>query len=95
MPEADLVRVQDEGLSGAHDTIVLEFAASHGCMVLTHDVSTMKPYAYVRVAQGLSMPGVFVVSHAVPIGAAIEAICLIAECSLEDEWKGQVRHLPL
>jgi hypothetical protein len=28
-------------------------------------------------------------------GAAIEDILLIAECSLEGEWDGQVRYLPL
>jgi hypothetical protein len=95
IPKADIVRVQDEGLSGAHDTLVLVWAANHGRVVLTHDVTTMMPYAYTRVAEGLAMPGVFVFSHAVPISAAIESICLIAECSLDHEWEGQVRHLPL
>jgi hypothetical protein len=95
MPEVDIVRVQDEGLSGCHDTKVLAWAADHGRILLTHDVSTMMAHAYARVAEGLQMPGVFVVSHAIPIGAAIEAICLLAECSLDNEWEGQVRHLPL
>jgi hypothetical protein len=31
----------------------------------------------------------------VPIGVAIEEIILLAECSLEHEWEGQVRYLPL
>jgi hypothetical protein len=35
------------------------------------------------------------VSRGVPVGLAIEEILLIAECSLEGEWKGQVRFLPL
>ena len=41
------------------------------------------------------MPGVFEVSRAVPISQAIEDILLLAECSLDDEWEGQVRYLPL
>ena len=41
------------------------------------------------------MPGVFEVSRAIPIGRAIEDILLLAECSLQDEWEGQVRYLPL
>jgi hypothetical protein len=41
------------------------------------------------------MPGVFEVSRAVSIGVAIEEIILLAECSLEGEWEGQVRYLPL
>ena len=40
------------------------------------------------------MPGVFEVSLNVPISAAIEDILLLAECSLEDEWEGQVNYLP-
>ena len=31
----------------------------------------------------------------VPIGLAIEEVLLLAECSLEGEWEGQIRFLPL
>jgi hypothetical protein len=55
----------------------------------------MTRYAYERVQAGLPMLGVFEVSRSVPIGLAIEEILLIAECSFEGEWKGQVRYLPL
>ena len=41
------------------------------------------------------MPGVFEVNRSVPIGRAIEDILLLAECSLDGEWDGQVRYLPL
>lgn len=95
LPHLDMVRVQDVGLSGVHDTFVLEWAGQEGRILPTHDISTMKPYAYARVTEGLSMPGVFVVSQSLPIGEAIEAIILLSECSLEGEWEGQVRHLPL
>ena len=64
-------------------------------MLLTHDVSTITRYAYERVQTGKSMPGVFEVSRHTAIGSVIEDILLIAECSLEDEWEGQVRYLPL
>jgi len=62
---------------------------------LTHDVSTITRYAYDRVQAGQSMPGVFEVGRAVPIGMAIEDILLLAECSEQSEWEGQVRYLPL
>lgn len=94
-PNLDIVRAQDVDLSGKDDTLVLEWAAGEKRIVLTHDVSTMKTYAYARVTNGLSMPGVFAVSQSLPVGPAIEAILLLAECSLKDEWEGQVRHLPL
>ena len=95
LPQLDIVRVQDVALSGLHDTLVLEWAGQEGRILLTHDISTMKPYAYARIVNGLPMPGVFVASHSIPVGDAIEAIVLLAECSLEGEWEGQVRHLPL
>jgi hypothetical protein len=41
------------------------------------------------------MPGVFEVGASVPIGRAIDDLILIVECSLEGEWEGQVRYLPL
>ena len=95
MPNLDIVRVQDVGLSGASDEQVLDWAASQGRVVLTHDVSTMSAPAYRRLEQGLSMPGVIAVSQLLPLRTAIEELILLAECSLDGEWEGQVRRLPL
>lgn len=64
-------------------------------ILLTHDVKTITHYAYERVRAGLPMPGVFEVSRTVPISVAIEDLALLAACSLDDEWAGQVRYLPL
>lgn len=55
--DLDLVRVKDTGLSGVPDPDVLAWAASERRIVLTHDVRTMPPHAYHRVASGLPMPG--------------------------------------
>jgi len=94
-PEMDIVRVQDVGLSGADDPAVLEWSAQEERILLTHDVATITRYAYDRVRSGQSMPGVFEVGRGVSIGTAIEDILLIAESSIEGEWEGQVRYLPL
>jgi hypothetical protein len=94
-PELDLVRIQDAGLSGAIDPTVLEWAAGEGRVLLTHDVKTITAHAYGRVEAGRPMPGVFEVSREVPIRTALEEILLLAECSFEGEWEGQVRYLPL
>lgn len=94
-PNVNIVRVQDVGLSETDDPRVLEWAAQQGRVVLTHDVATMTRFAYERIQAGLSMPGLFEVSRRVPVGLAIEEILLLAECSLEKEWEGQVRFLPL
>jgi hypothetical protein len=94
-PTVDLVRVQDTGLSAVDDPAILEWAAQSGRVLLTHDVATMTRHAYDRVREGKPMPGVFEVGRHVPIGVAIEEIVLLAECSLDGEWEGQVRYLPL
>lgn len=94
-PELDIVRVQDAGLTGRGDAEVLAWAAVEGRVLLTHDVTTMRRYVEERVAAGLPMPGVFEVSQQTPIALAIEDILLLAECSLEGEWEGQIRFLPL
>jgi hypothetical protein len=94
LPDLDLVRVQDVGLSGTDDPLILEWAARERRVLLTHDAKTMKEFAYDRVRHGLPMPGVFVVGQFVPIGQAIEELVFLAECSLEGEWEGKVRFVP-
>ena len=94
-PDLDIVRVQDADLSGADDPTLLEWAAQESRILLTHDVTTMTRYAFERVQANKGMPGIFEVSREVPIGVAIDDILLLAECSLEGEWEGQVRYLPL
>ena len=94
-PDIDLVRVQDIGLSGADDPTVLEWAAQHQRILLTHDVSTITTFAYERVRAGQPMPGVFEVGRTVALRSAIEDILLLASCSVDGEWEGQVRYLPL
>jgi hypothetical protein len=94
-PTIDIVRVQDVGLAGADDPMVLEAAAQMGRVLLTHDVETITHFAYERVRQGLPMPGVFEVSRRIQLAQVIEDIMLIAECSVPGEWEGQVRYLPL
>lgn len=94
-PDIDLKRVQDAGLLAANDPSVLEWAAGEGRVLLTHDVTTMKRHAFARISAGLPMPGVFEIAQALPIGVAIDEILILVECSLESEWEGQVRFLPL
>jgi hypothetical protein len=94
-PTLDVVRVQDAGLSGADDPTVLQWAADQGRVIVTHDISTLAKHAFDRIAAGQPMPGVFEVRSVAPIGQAIDDLILLAECSVEGEWEGQVRFLPL
>ncbi len=56
------------------DRKILEWGAAEQRVLLTHDVTTMRPSAEARVAEGKPMPGVFEVSQSLPIGQAIEEI---------------------
>jgi len=94
-PNLNIILAQDAGLSGADDPSILEWAASEGRVLLTHDVSTITRYAYERIRAGKVMPGVFEVSREIPIGLVVEDLLLLADYSLEGEWEGQVRYLPL
>ncbi len=91
----DIVRVQDIGLAGADDPAILDWAAGEGRILITHDVTTITHFAYLRILAGKPMPGVFAAKTSVPIGQAIEDLLLLVECSGENEWEGQIRYLPL
>jgi hypothetical protein len=94
-PRLDLVTVQEAGLSGADDPTVLDWAASEGRVLLTHDAATMSAFAYARVRAGLPMPGVFEVSDRAGLGRVIEDLLDIALLSFDGEYEGQVRYVPL
>lgn len=91
----DIVRVQDLEISGSDDPTVLDWAALHGRVLLSHDLKTIPGHAYKRVSDGLPMPGVFLCDSQVAPGAVAGDLLLLVECSLDGEWEGQVRYLPL
>ena len=63
--------------------------------MLSHDVNTLVGFAYDRTRAGLPMPGVIEVPRTVSISEAAAQLMLLAECSHDDEWEGQVLYLPM
>ena len=94
-PELDVVTVQEAGLAGAADPDVLEWAASAGRVLLTHDVRTMPGFVRARVDAGRPMPGVIKVAGTCPIGRAVQDVLLLAQGSEEGEWANQIVRVPL
>lgn len=94
LPKLDIVRVQDVGLMNTNDPQILEWAASEGRILLTHDVATITMYAYERVNQGLAMTGVVEVIAKAPIGKIIDDLELFIFCSDPEEYEGQVLFIP-
>lgn|GEM_PF-2942770 len=73
--DLDIVRAYDAGLADAPDPVVLEWAASEGRILLTHDRHTMAGYAKQRIAANLPMPGVFVIRIGTDISVRWSRTC--------------------
>ena len=89
------MRVQDVGLRTLDDPTILQWAADHGRVLITHDARTVPAFAYERVSAGLPMPGVFVLGARVSPGVAVEELTLILAASDESDWINRVVYLPL
>ena len=95
IPDAQFIRVQDTEIAGAEDPQVLEYAAAHGYLVLSHDVNTLRAFFYERVVAGLPAPGVFLVRKQLLIGRLVDDLELIILASEPSDWHGKITYLPL
>jgi hypothetical protein len=91
----EFTHVRDVDLAAAPDATILQWAATRGLVLLTHDRRTIPPLAHARVAAGLPMPGVFLVSADMPIGHAIEELLIAVRCLSPEESKDLVTYFPL
>jgi predicted nuclease of predicted toxin-antitoxin system len=94
-PDLDIKRVQDVGLSGSEDPVILEWAAHEGRILVTHDKRTMADFAYERVQAGQPMPGVFAIKPKSRVGMVIDDILTLVELSDQGEWDNLVCYVPL
>jgi hypothetical protein len=94
-PGLDHALVQDAGLEGAADPLVLARAAELNRVLVTHDLKTMPKHAYARVQTGQAMAGVIAVPKRLSIGMAVEELHLIVECCEPSEFIDRVLFLPL
>ena len=92
-PAIDLVVAQEAGLTGSTDEVLLEWAAQHGRVLLSHDYTTLAAKAYERVRRGQRMSGVLLMRDDLPVASVVDEIILRAECSSSAEWEGVVSYL--
>lgn len=95
LPDLDLKRAREIGLSAVPDPELLHRAASDGRVILSHDENTLVGHAYERVAQGLPMPGVVLVHQDTPVGRAIEELVAAVYCWDTSDMDSAVRFIPL
>lgn len=93
-PAIDFLTATEADLGGRADPEVLEFAASEGRIVVSHDTSTMPVHFSDRLRSGRMSPGVFLVRQRASVGQVVEAILLIWSASTPGEWAEQIHYLP-
>ncbi|MEX1103777.1 MAG: DUF5615 family PIN-like protein [Dehalococcoidia bacterium] len=94
-PSFEVITVESLGLRSSADDVILERAAAEGWVLLTHDEETMPGFAYGRLTDGLSMPGVVVVPWTLNVGRAVEEIEVLELAGRPGDFDGKVEYLPL
>jgi predicted nuclease of predicted toxin-antitoxin system len=87
-PAIEFKRAREVGLQNRPDPEVLEYAAAHGLIVVSHDVNTMPSHAYRRLTQGAPMSGLLMAKQTDPVGPVIEDLLLVWSSSEAEEWNG-------
>ena len=88
--EIDILRIQDIGLSGADDSLVIDYALREKRILLTHVVETIPKFAYNKIKAGKEIPAIFIIRQDVSISHIIENLLLIHECCDETELRGKI-----
>jgi len=95
VPHLDVITAHQVDLSNASDPEVLEWAAAHERIIVTHDRRTMPYHATNRIAGAEKVAGVIVVSRQLPVSQVINELEIIVSCSEMVEWENIIKHLPL
>ena len=81
-------------LEGLKDPEVLDIAARHRRILVTHDWKTM-PKEFGEFVMTKTSFGVLIVSQSIPVNEAIDTLILIWETTTAEEWINQIMSIPL
>lgn len=95
LPDLDLLRVREARRTGRTDPDLLDWAATEGRILLTHDARTVPPAAFSRVRAGLQMPGVIVIDDLAAARTVIDDVALLVEFSTLEDLHDRVVFVPL
>ncbi len=93
-PSIDFRTATSAGLRGLTDLQVLEFAATEGRVLVSHDRKTM-PRAFAKFIVVRHSPGLILISQKADLLLAIESVLLAWIASEPEEWINQIVSLPL
>ena len=94
-PDLSIVRAVEVGLSGLDEDILLDWAAQHGRILVSHDVPTTTDSATVRVSSGRKMSGLNVVPQSLGTARAIADLRFVAGVCTDEEMENATVWLPL
>ena len=90
----DMMHVAEAGIAGASDPELLEWAARENRIVISRDKATLTDFAFERIHQGLTMPGVITLTRDLAIGQLLKELTLIVECMASEELENRVYYIP-
>ncbi len=94
LPDLDILRVQDTGITGRDDETMLAWVASEQRILLTHDKRTIVPIYSDRLVQGQPVPAVFMISNKARIDLIVSDLLMIIGCSAANEWVEKLHTYP-
>lgn len=94
MPDLDYTTAHALGLRKTDDRKLLLRAAIEGRVLLSHDERTMPGHYFALSNRGESLQGVFIVPRRIGIGAAVENLDIIIQCSTHADWMNEYKVLP-
>jgi hypothetical protein len=80
---------------GTSDSDILSWIATHDCMLVTNNRSTIPVHLRTHLARGEHVPGIVQLPRRMNIGAILDDLLLIWGASLPGEFRDQIVYLPL
>jgi len=80
---------------GTSDPEILCWCEEHEFILVTNNRRTMPGHLAEHLASGRHIPGIFLIGENMGMGAIIDELLLIAEASLDNEYRDQINFMPL
>jgi len=93
-PALEILVVGEVAPKGIDDSAILDFAFRERLIVVSHDVSTLRPEAERRVRDGRGIAGVLLAPQRSLSRAVAESLMLIWAASDAEEWIDRIEFIP-
>jgi len=80
---------------GALDPEILEWCAHNRFLLVTNNRASMPRHVADHLAKGGEFPGILVIGPRMSLGEILEELLIIWQASTPDEYRNQIRYLPL